>query len=282
MKSCEEFVSTASDYYVYSPSITAQKMFFYPLYVGHFIYESGYSLDRDSYDSFLLMYIQSGCLTLNFEGSSKIVKEGDFVFINCYKPHSYYSNTGYECIWCHFDGQSADAYYNSIVSRLGYVFTLIDPYPVINILHSIYKLFQTGSTIKEPLISKYITDILTSFLLYTPMKTNSPDYVKMAEKAISYINEHFEEKLTVEELASHVGLSKYHFIRTFKKETGFTPHEYIINTRINTAKYLLKNTKLPIKDICYNTGFSYESVFCSAFKKHQGCTPLEYRTLMIN
>ena len=50
------------------------------------------------------------------------------------------------------------------------------------------------------------------------------------------------EDISVPVLADRVGLSLYHFIRSFKKETGFTPHDYIIHTRINTAKYLLKNT----------------------------------------
>ena len=80
-------------------------------------------------------------------------------------------------------------------------------------------------------------------------------------------------------LAEQAGLSQYHFIRTFKKETGFTPHEYLVNTRLATARYLLKNTRLPVKDICFNTGFSCESVFCSAFKQHQGMTPAQYRAL---
>ena len=48
----------------------------------------------------------------------------------------------------------------------------------------------------------------------------------MAEEIIAYINEHFAEKFSVEELAAQAGLSQYHFIRVFKKETGFTPHEY--------------------------------------------------------
>lgn len=84
--------------------------------------------------------------------------------------------------------------------------------------------------------------------------------------------------MTVEELADVAGLSLYHFIRSFKQETGFTPHDYLIDTRLNTAKYLLKNTSLPIKDICFHCSFSSESVFCNAFKRELGLTPTKYRT----
>ena len=128
-------------------------------------------------------------------------------------------------------------------------------------------------------MSKYLTDILTSFLLYTPSKTNGCNYANAAEETITYITEHFKETITIEALANRAGLSQYHFIRIFKKETGFTPHEYIINTRISAAKYLLKNSQMSIKDICFDTGFSCESVFCSAFKRHQGMTPAQYRAL---
>lgn len=275
MKSCENRISPASKYYAYSPSLTAQQMFFYPLYTGRFIYESGYSLRRDRYDSFLLMYVINGRLTLEFENVSRQAAAGSFVFIDCYQPHAYSSESGWEGLWCHFDGPSARAYYHTIVSHLGCVFSLPDPQPVIDRLTAILQAFQDGGTIREPLLSKYLTDILTVFLLHSPDRPHSCG--SMAEEIITYINEHFAEDIPVSRLARMAGLSQYHFIRTFKKETGYTPHEYLVNTRISTARYLLKNSRLSIKDICFHTGFSCESVFCSAFKKHMGVPPAQYR-----
>ena len=58
MKSCEDLVAPASDYFIYSPSRMAQEMLLYPLQCGLFSYLPGYSLTRESFDSFLLMYIQ--------------------------------------------------------------------------------------------------------------------------------------------------------------------------------------------------------------------------------
>lgn len=152
-----------------------------------------------------------------------------------------------------------------------------DPYPALSKLTSVLKTFCTGAVVREPLLSKYLNDVLTEFMLYLPSKANAINYVSIAEEIITYINEHFAENINVTELAARAGLSHFHFIRTFKKETGFTPHEYILNTRMATAQYLLKNTKLSIKDVCYNTGFSCESVFCSAFKQRFGMTPTQYR-----
>ena len=279
MKSCEDLVAPASDYFVYSPSRMAQEMFLYPLQCGLFSYLPGYSLTRESFDSFLLMYIQKGEMELTFEGRSFHASAGQFILIDCYKRHAYSTQTGWECLWCHFDGVTARAHYRNIVSRLGYVFSLTDPHPVLRRLTDILKVFYSGSVVREPLLSRYLTDILTEFLLFSPEGGGPRGCADMAERTITFINEHFAQDISIPRLAGQAGLSQYHFIRTFKKETGFTPHEYLVNTRLATARYLLKNTRLPVKDICFNTGFSSESVFCSAFKKHHGMTPAQYRAL---
>lgn len=279
MKSCEELVASGSEYYVYSPSKAAQDMFLYPLQCGHFEYLPGYHLVRESFKSILLIYVEKGNLTLAYDGQAKEAVAGDFLFLDCYKLHEYYTVGGCQCLWCHFDGITAGIFYQNIVARLGNIFALPDAYKVVTKLQLIIDIFEKGRTVREPLLSKYLNDILTAFLLYTPSTDKTRDYTCIAEDTITYINEHFAEDISIDMLAERARISPFHFIRTFKKETGFTPHEYIINTRMATARYLLKNTKLPVKDICFQTGFSSESVFCSAFKKKHEMTPARYRSL---
>lgn len=277
MRSYEDHVLPQSDYYVYTPSKIAHELFFYPMQCGRFFYEAGYSLKRKAFDSFLLMYMERGSMTLEFQGKTTRIKSGQFLLLDCYQEHAYYTDTCCECLWCHFDGVIAENYYQTIVSHLGNVFSLMNSYPAQNKLHTIYTIFHTGSPVREPLISKYFVDIMTLFLLDTPQEVSYLRYATMSENIITYINEHFAENITIEALADRAGLSQYHFIRIFKKETGFTPHKYILNSRLSSAQYLLKNTRLSAKDICFQTGFSCESVFCSAFKKELGVTPTEYR-----
>lgn len=281
MKSCENNVNIKSEYFIYSVSSIAKEMFLYPVHIGHFFYEPQYTLNRSSFDSFLILFIKNGSMEIYFEGKNHLVTSGSFMLMDCYKPHTYKCDSSCETIWCHFDGILARKYYECIVSHLGNFITLPDPNIVINKLNSIYNIFYTHSPIKEALLSKYLNDILTTFLLFSPKSVNGSKHINMTEDIISYINEHFSEDISISDLASIANLSQYHFIRTFKKETGSTPHEYLINTRISNAKYLLKNSKLPVKDICFDTGFSCESVFCSAFKKHVGLTPAEYRHISL-
>lgn len=275
MKSVEPLISNASEYYQYTPSMTALHTFFYPICIGHFIYESGYHQHRNSFDSFLLMYINKGTLKVEIEGNVTTARAGQFVLLDCYKPHGYSTDIGWECLWIHFDGIQARAYYELITSHLDNVFSLSDSSTVLHIMEDIYQAFSTGKVIREAFLSKQLTDILTSLLLttyYEDTKTSN----SMAD-ITSYINEHFAENLTIKELAERALLSPYHFIRIFKKQMGFTPHEYLVNTRINTAKYLLKNTPMSVKDICFYCGFASESVFCNAFKKKTGMSPANYR-----
>ncbi len=276
MKSCEKYVAPESDYYVHTPGKSAREMFFYPLQCGHFIYEAGYSLRRESYDSFLLMYIQKGSLVLDLENQTVPVSAGCFVLLDCYRSHAYASESGWECLWCHFDGIVARQWYTAVTARLGNAFVLPDP-SALGRLTAIYDTFAAGSPVHEPLMSKYLSDILTAFLLSAPLENGSRSHTNMAEEIMTYINEHFTENITVEELAAKAGLSPCHFIRIFRKEAGFTPHEYLIHTRLSTARYLLKNSDRAVKDICFRSGFSSESVFCSSFKKHFGMTPAQYR-----
>ena len=277
MKSMERKVLPSSEYYLYTPSRTAQRLFFYPLQCGLFTYEPGYRLSRSSFDSYLLMYVQQGTLELDLNGRLLPVHERQFALINCYEPHGYATETGYECIWLHFDGPMASAYYQAILAQLGNVFTLEDAFPVLRRLNNILHLFQEDQPIREPLLSKYINDILTELLLFRPGHTGRRSESETAEIAIRYINEHFSEDLSLEQLAAQVGLSPYYFIRVFRRETGYTPHDYLTSRRMASARYLLKYTELTVKEICFHCGFSGESVFCNAFKKQHGMTPQRYR-----
>ena len=277
MKPCEEKVSEGSEYYVYAPSKTAQLLFFYPMQCGLFFYEPGYFLRRSAFDSFLIMYIRRGTMLLDFDGKKQKAEAGSFVLLDCYQAHGYATETGYECLWLHFDGPLARGYYQQIVSKAGNVFMAEDSLAPSRKLQGILNVFRAGQPIQEPLMCRTITDILTEFMIRIPGGKGMRRDSEMAEHIIAYINEHYHEDLTVSQLAGIAGLSLSHFIRAFRKETGYAPHAYLMQRRMASARYLLNNTGMSIKEICYSTGFSGESVFCSAFRKMHGMTPKNYR-----
>jgi AraC-like DNA-binding protein len=87
----------------------------------------------------------------------------------------------------------------------------------------------------------------------------------------------YYKKIKLNDLAQITGMSKYHLSRLFKKHTGYSPHEYLINYRLSQAKDLLKTTDLPIYLIANKLGFSSSSHFVKLFKKETNTTPLNFR-----
>lgn len=277
MKAQETFIDPKSNYFLNSPSAKIAETFLYPTHLGHYFYLPGYRQHWMSFDSFLLMYVIDGSLTVEYGKKKQEASKNDFVLLDCYQEHSYYSANGWEAIWIHFNGPPARKMYQMIVEKLGNVFSLSDPLPLLNRLTRIYEPFAEKKDIREVLVAKYLNDLLTEFILYTPQQIKIVQRIAAVENSKTYIQNHLDESLRIEELARQAFMSTYYFIRVFKNETGMTPHEYIINARIRLAKLLLLESSLSINDICSKTGFSSASVFCASFKKHAGMTPVEYR-----
>lgn len=277
MRSIEAGVLKDSDYYLYTPSTQALKTFFYPICTGFFYYAPGYCLKRNTYDSFLIMYVKKGSCTVRLGSQTWNAGENQIVVLDCYKPHSYYTSGGWDALWLHFDGPVAREYFQLITANSGPVISLKDNFIFEKYLNRVYQLFRDNASIKESLVSQYITNVLTELLVSQESRSGSAVQTEVIEETTAYMSEHMTEPLTLEQLAARASLSPYYFTRLFKKETGFTPHEYLIAIRVNAAKFLLKNTPTSIKEVCFCTGFGNESSFCTTFKKWVGSTPSEYR-----
>jgi AraC family transcriptional regulator len=92
-----------------------------------------------------------------------------------------------------------------------------------------------------------------------------------------YIEKHVDERIPLATLAELVGLSTYHFCRTFKQSFGMPPHRYHSARRIERAKGLLAKAASSVTDIALTIGFSETSSFTEAFRKATGSTPTAYR-----
>jgi len=108
-------------------------------------------------------------------------------------------------------------------------------------------------------------------------KLHEATYDPKVQLVLEYINSHLDEDLTVDLLADTVFVSKYHLMRKFKAETGYSVHQYISSKRLLLARELLSTTSAPITDICFQCGFKDYSTFSREFKKQFKVSAREYR-----
>jgi len=112
------------------------------------------------------------------------------------------------------------------------------------------------------------------FIIFSGQKEHEDEVIKQAQL---YIEENFEEKLSVEGLAKKFIISDRSFIRRFKKATRNTPFEYIQRVRVEVAKKSFETSTLNISEVMYNVGYNDEKAFRKTFKRYTGLSPLEYR-----
>jgi AraC-like DNA-binding protein len=99
----------------------------------------------------------------------------------------------------------------------------------------------------------------------------------VAVAAIANIERSFARELTLAELAAEAELTPFHFLRLFKRETGMTPHRFLLETRVRRALPLLRETTRPVTEIAYEVGFGDLSNFINTFRRALGCSPRQFR-----
>lgn len=100
---------------------------------------------------------------------------------------------------------------------------------------------------------------------------------RAVRRATEYINDNYMNKITLFDLARETNYSPYHFLRLFKRHTGRTPFEYLMDIKIEKAAEMLGNTDYSISQICDLCGFGSLSYFSRIFKAKTGLPPSRYR-----
>ena len=97
------------------------------------------------------------------------------------------------------------------------------------------------------------------------------------QRAISFIDGHLDDDLSLPQIAEALGISPHHFAHVFRTTVGVAPHQYVIRRRVERAKQLLQTTDLPIVEIALVVGCANQSHFSALFHRHTGLTPHAYR-----
>ncbi len=112
------------------------------------------------------------------------------------------------------------------------------------------------------------------FTIFTGQKQHDDQLVQQAQ---AFIEQHIEEKISIEQLSAQYAIGRRNFDRRFIKATGNTPLEYAQRVKIETAKKAFESTRKTINEVMYEVGYSDVKAFREVFKKMTGMSPLEYR-----
>ena len=134
-------------------------------------------------------------------------------------------------------------------------------------------------TYHRPYSDAFTSAILKEILCYIVQRANPKPNItsEIVQKITLYISQNYYKEISNTDISKQLGYHPFYLNRIFKKSTGITIHKAVINEKMRVAKRMLRETDISIKEVAEETGFPDRTGFCTAFKKHTGYTPLEYR-----
>ncbi|THF74310.1 AraC family transcriptional regulator [Cohnella fermenti] len=265
-----------------TPSTFAKQHLYYVQEAGIFQTEPGYFTERENLDSYLIVYTAAGRGKLKYGGKAYDAAPGQLFFIDC-RRHQYYapdSNDSWHLVWIHFHGSSSPAYYERYAAAGTPLATLPEDSRIPALLLDIVELHQQKTVQTELSVSRAIVDVLTELLqLASDRESTEIGLPSTVAAVMNYYDRHYAERLTLDGVAARFAIDKYHLAKSFKRHTGFSPNDYLINIRITRAKELLRFTDRTVAEIAVSVGIDNVSHFINLFRQRQTSTPLAYRKL---
>ena len=163
-------------------------------------------------------------------------------------------------------------------------FCILDHFESLEIsscMRNILREMELKNTGYEDICQAYMEILIIRLMRSTSLAVQSEPQVISGNRQCAmvrrYIDLHFKEALTLEQLADEAHMNKYYLSHAFKREYGVSPINYMITRRVEESKYLLAETDLPMSQISQLLGFSSLSYFSQVFRRSQNTSPMEYR-----
>ena len=273
--------SVQSDRILYTPSAFARGSLLHLQEVGTLKALHPHTSTRSGLVSYLCFLVLEGEGSLTYDGRQYSLKLGDCVFTDCRKT---YSHSTSDCLWslswCHFYAPFMPAIYEKYKERGGLpVFHPEKPDAFQKSFVQLYELAASSDYIRDMRINESLSALLTLLM----QESWNPDHVAVSKKRMelaavkAYMDEHYTQKLTLDDLEAQFFINKYYLLKIFKETYGMTISSYLISKRITRAKQLLRFTQMTIDEVGCAVGMDGAGYFSRMFKKAEGISPKEYR-----
>lgn len=249
-----------------------------PIIFHYDIVESGASAIANWHENIELLYFTVGLGQINCNSVVYDVKKGDLIVVNSNLLHSARttSHLEYYCLivdstFLAANGISVEEIEFDTFVRSEAVSSLYKQVVEELLSESPYRVAGARARILE-LVVHLARNHSASTSPKAKNRTATDENIKLA---IGYIKSHFAQRLTLDEIADEVNLSKYYFAREFKKTTSMTVVAYINEIRCRNARSMLLSKKYSISEVAAKCGFENNSYFSKTFKSVMGCLPSE-------
>ncbi len=253
----------------HTPTSFAQENLYYIIWGDEYECNDSYAVKREFLDSLSLYHILSGKMEFIYDGQQFTAEEGETVLLDLKKPHEYRALSQLKVQQYLIGGIPAERYYHFLTVQYGQKFS---PNGKLALLFDKIQQEAGSEIMNEHRVSYLLHEIFSRLVIQEQPRISPP-----VMKAQQYILRHYQEPVNVDDVAEHVLLSKSHLNRLFRKELGCGPHEYLLQTRLNSSKELLTETSLTVEAIALETGFQSSTHFIRAFKKENNMTPSYFR-----
>lgn len=233
------------------------------------------------WEDYQLIYIASGKVRFTFDGTEQIVDKGNIVFFRpgetqIYKLHL---EDKPETYWVHFTGYDVDAlikkYQISKGENIFYAGTAADCQWI---YRQMIRELQLRRANYQEMLNMNLNQLFLIMNRYLQEGVQiSNDALNEVDKAIHYFTENYTQPIVIKQYAQEHLMTPCWFIQNFKKITGYSPNQYLVNLRITNAMNLMDNTAYNITQIANAVGYDNALYFSRLFKKHTGLTPSEYK-----
>lgn len=211
------------------------------------------------------------------------IKEGNMFLLFPDEWHLYSpdAQTGWDEYWIGFKGVNMDnRCIQNFFSKQKPVFNIGINEEIVHLYKQALLAAEQQATGFQQLLAGIVNHLLG--LAYSLNKHSSFEdlnVIRQINKSKVIMLEHLQEGITLEEVAQRVAMSYSWFRRIFKQYTGFSPHQYLLELKIQKAKDLLTTTNMSIKEIAFSAGFDNSEHFSSVFRNKTQLTPVSYRKL---